>query len=119
MQNNQWKIMGDELPTKSFIELKDSSITSKLSRLHKKTGFSCKPMTNINYRSNTKYVPVSKFTRMGAPDIGQARQREGWTVPGWSRACRAVCCNVIEPIFVPFPTSHSASVFSVSAARRR
>ena len=31
MQNNQWKIKGDELPTKSPIELKDKSNVAELS----------------------------------------------------------------------------------------
>ena len=71
--------------------------------------------------SNRRYsnLPVLKSTKIGAPDIGQARHSEGWAVPGCRRAWRAVCCRVTEEILVPCPTSHNESVLSVAAERRR
>ena len=34
MQNTQWKIIGDQLPTKCPIELKDTSVGGILSDVH-------------------------------------------------------------------------------------
>lgn len=61
--------------------------------------------------------PVFKSTIMGANDTGHAKQIDGIEEPGYSRACRGVCCKVVRVIFSPLTTSHSVNDLSAADTR--